>query len=87
MLEYNGKSQPVSAWAEQYGIPYFLLLHRVRLGWAIEDALTIPVIKRIDETVGKQIKTMLADGMTQRQIAEKTGFTPSAVCKFLKRKK
>ncbi len=42
-----GKTQCLSAWAEEYNIPYGTLLARIdRLGWSAEKALTVPVKKR-----------------------------------------
>jgi hypothetical protein len=44
LLTYLGKTQPVSQWAEEMGLPYGVLTQRVRkLGWDTERALTTPV--------------------------------------------
>jgi len=44
--EYNGKSQPLSDWAKDYGINKTTLNFRVTvLGWPLERALTTPVRK------------------------------------------
>ncbi|KKK59795.1 hypothetical protein LCGC14_3030790 [marine sediment metagenome] len=43
---YNGKTQCLSAWAEETGIAYWTLCARInKLGWSIEKALTTPVRK------------------------------------------
>lgn len=42
-IAYNGKSQSMSMWASEIGIPYSTLRARIRSGWAIENALTEPV--------------------------------------------
>lgn len=46
LLEYNGESMPVSAWAERYGLKNFTLLARLRKGWTTEAALTLPLITK-----------------------------------------
>lgn len=44
LLTYQGKTQPVSVWAEEVGLPYHVLTQRVRvLRWDTEKALTTPV--------------------------------------------
>lgn len=43
MLEWNGKSQCITEWAEETGIAYGTIQERLHLGWSIEDAITIPV--------------------------------------------
>lgn len=46
VIEYNGESLCLSAWAERLGIQGGTLLHRIRSGWPIEKALTTPVDRR-----------------------------------------
>lgn len=48
---YNGKTQCIAAWAEEYNIPYTTLWNRLyTYGWSIEKAVTIPVkAKKINE--------------------------------------
>jgi len=45
VLEMDGVRQPLSAWAEEVGIEYSTLRHRVHAGWEFIDALTIPVLR------------------------------------------
>lgn len=45
-IEYNGKRQTMSQWAEEIGINYKTLKNRIRIGWSIEKALTKPFNKR-----------------------------------------
>jgi hypothetical protein len=41
VITYNGKSQPMSAWAEELGINYATLKTRLnKLKWPVERALT-----------------------------------------------
>jgi hypothetical protein len=45
--EYAGKHLTLSEWSKETGIPRRALKERVyRMGWAIEEALTTPVLKR-----------------------------------------
>jgi len=43
VLTFNGKTQNVTAWAEETGIPRNCIYFRIgRLGWSVEEALTQP---------------------------------------------
>jgi len=47
LYEYNGKSQPLSDWAREYGFKPMQIQVRVQsLGWSLERALLTPVIRR-----------------------------------------
>lgn len=39
-LSFNGRTQPLAAWAEELGLSYYLLLSRYKAGWSIERLLT-----------------------------------------------
>jgi hypothetical protein len=39
-LALNGRTQPLAAWAEELGIPYFTIHARLRRGWSVERALS-----------------------------------------------
>lgn len=44
LLTYNGKTQSIAMWAEEIGIDYKTLWHRiVRQEWSVEKALTTPL--------------------------------------------
>jgi len=43
---YDGKTQCLTAWAEDIGIDRRTIKKRLKLGWSIEKALTTPVKKR-----------------------------------------
>lgn len=43
ILRYNGKELPVSAWAEESGIPVGTLYARLRAGWSVEKMIATPV--------------------------------------------
>ena len=47
VLEYNGESKPMSAWAEEFGIHPRTLKNRLDSGWTVEKALTTPVKSKI----------------------------------------
>lgn len=42
LLEFDGRSLPISAWAEILGVSKHLIRDRVMRGWSVEDALTVP---------------------------------------------
>src|SRR6185436_18255442 len=43
VIEYQGRRQTLPDWAEEVGIPYGTIQARFRLGWTVEEALSIPV--------------------------------------------
>ena len=43
LIEYNGKTQNLTAWARELGIDVLLLRDRIRHGWSFERAITTPV--------------------------------------------
>lgn len=48
VIEFGGRKQPVSAWAEEKGLPYFTVIQRLNRGWAPDRALTTPVLTEWD---------------------------------------
>lgn len=42
-LTHEGRTQPLSAWAEEKGMKIHTLLRRIRAGWPVDVALTTPV--------------------------------------------
>jgi hypothetical protein len=44
VLEFNGKTQCMAAWAEEFDINVGTLSTRLKLGWSTERALTTEVI-------------------------------------------
>jgi len=45
LLTFDGVTRTTSEWSEVTGIERHTLGHRVRSGWSVEDALTVPVTK------------------------------------------
>lgn len=39
-VSYNGKTQTLAQWAEEYNIDYTTLFYRLKAGWDVKDALT-----------------------------------------------
>lgn len=47
VVEFQGRSQTLAQWAQEYGIDWHVLRARLdRYGWSIEEALTTPVGER-----------------------------------------
>lgn len=46
LIEFNGKTQCISAWAEQIGLPVHTIHSRLRYGWDIARALTTITLTR-----------------------------------------
>lgn len=38
-----GKTKPLLEWADEYGISPKILRHRIKRGWAVEDAISLPL--------------------------------------------
>jgi hypothetical protein len=43
MMEFQGRTQCLAAWAEEFGISLKCLWRRLSEGWTLHDALTTPV--------------------------------------------
>jgi len=45
-LTYNGKTQTLTEWSLEIGIPYGTLRSRIdQYGWSIEESLTTPLMR------------------------------------------
>lgn len=55
-LEYNGERRTIANWSEITGIPYGTLSFRIKNGWRIEDALTVPVSNHNNNINRRNIK-------------------------------
>lgn len=42
-ITYQGRTQPLAAWCEDLGLPYFTVHSRLRHGWSVERAFSTPV--------------------------------------------
>lgn len=42
-IEFNGERLPMVVWAERYGLDQHTLAARLKYGWSLKEALTIPV--------------------------------------------
>ena len=41
-LEFNGKTQTLDEWTKELGFGKMLISQRIKMGWSIKDALTLP---------------------------------------------
>lgn len=93
IVEFMGRSQCIAAWAEELGLSYKMIRARIRKGWPIRDALTIPpnachervprgertgVAKLTDEQVAVIIARLSA-GESGLSIASAFKISPSAI--------
>lgn len=46
VVEFDGKTQTLAEWADEYGLKYTTFYRRIERGWEFYDALTRPVRKR-----------------------------------------
>ena len=49
LIKYNGETRTHSQWAKEMGMGWKTLESRLKWGWSIENALTIPVKKRTSQ--------------------------------------
>lgn len=50
VIEYDGRSMCVSAWAEEFGLRPRVLYHRLKAGWEIDKALHTPLRRTLNRT-------------------------------------
>lgn len=48
LVTYQGRTQPRTAWAEEIGIPSYILRNRAVAGWSVGRALTTPVSRGLN---------------------------------------
>lgn len=46
LIEFNGKTQCITEWAEEIGIAVGTLYQRLHKGWSVEKALTTPLMRQ-----------------------------------------
>lgn len=87
LLTFNGKTQSMSAWAEEVGISYGTLKSRFRAGWTVERALTYGHYKRLSADQEKEIKQRAAKGETPKEISKDYGVSRHTVWRVITGKK
>lgn len=89
VLSHAGRSMVISAWADELGVSHQVISQRLRRGWSVEDALTIPPGKAFNwrGTTHKDAATLTFDGRTQtyRQWADELGVSTATILSRLKR--
>lgn len=75
-ITFRGKTQTVSQWAREAGLPWNCLLWRLRSGWSIERALTSPSKKgggaaRFTRAEAAAIKKSLDDGESIKSVVRR----------------
>lgn len=53
IIEYMGRKQTASAWAEEYGLPSYIVSSRWRLGWSVKRILNTPVQRQVKKKGGE----------------------------------
>lgn len=53
MLRINGIEKCVIDWVEEYKVPYNIICNRLKDGWSIEQAVTIPIEKKSERELEK----------------------------------
>ncbi len=76
-LTFNGKTQSIGKWIKETGINKSSIHNRLKMGWSIEDTLTIPVGVGGHDPI--QTLTLNGETKTIREWSECTGITKSAI--------
>lgn len=86
-IEYNGRSQSVSAWARETGIPDNLIRTRLRIGWGLDEIFSTPRgVSRIKRPAGPSGPLIEYHGKyrTLSEWAREVGLSPSVISGRLK---
>ena len=73
-ITFHGKTQTITEWAEQYGIPNTVVFGRIQIGWDIERALTTRILD-IRNMLTHNKKTMSQSDWCRKLGIEKTTLT------------
>lgn len=76
-ITYKGVTQHGAAWDRQIGLPSGKVAVRLKTGWSIEDAVTLPAGSKNPQ--GKKMITANGRTMTRRAWAAELGVTPAAI--------
>lgn len=76
LIEYDGRTQTATQWADELGISRQTLLYRLKSGWSLSDLFTEPVEKR-------QYTQYMGRTMSYSAIAKELGIKRSTLCKFI----
>lgn len=87
MITHLERTQCLSAWADEFGIKYSLLRHRLKRGWSISDALSEPVAARYSEKIysPKRFFTINDETMCLAEWARKYGIKNTTLSSRIKR--
>ena len=80
-IELNGDKKIISDWAERTHIKFATLRRRMKLGWSNEKILTTPTatVAKLNPIKADKIKSLLADGVTPKDIAATFGVSRAVV--------
>ncbi len=57
-IEFRGERRCISDWSEITGISKAAILHRIKSGWSVESALTIPANRKTSAQLAPAMKKM-----------------------------
>jgi hypothetical protein len=64
-LTFDGKTQSIWDWVEELGLDYELVRARLRLGWSIDDALTVTFEEAKQQRIVKESRFVEYQGVTR----------------------
>jgi hypothetical protein len=84
-IECRGKRLPLKAWAEYVGRHPKTIAFRLNLGFSPEKALFGPIKARRGKKMTPIVQALAGEGLSQREIARRTGFSHSTIGRLLGR--
>ncbi len=92
LLTFEGETLHIAGWARKVGLKRTTLEHRLKKGWAVRDALTVPLGSRPNKVRGQQhgnskltaelvldIRDRVANGEKKRVIARSLGLSQTVI--------
>jgi hypothetical protein len=78
---FQGQRKTIAEWAEIYGLPHYILFNRLRGGFSMEQALTMPN-RRLSADQVREVRSMLAAGMSQGEIGRRLHLDQATVSRI-----
>lgn len=88
-ITFQGKTQTIGEWQDETGIHHMVIHRRIRSGWSVKRALTVPPDgienqpKTLPESLFETVATLYSEGKSLGYVAKKVGFGREAVKKCL----
>lgn len=55
IVEFNGEAHPITEWAQMNGLTYPAISKRLKRGWPVEYALTLPLKSKLKDYISEEV--------------------------------